>query len=1029
MRRSAATIWGGLVVLTASTAIAVAQPPRDPFPAFDPAKKAPSPPKAEVRKPAPVDPPDAPVRPGNTPTRPDATLPLNPAGPEADIPLLPPGPTALTPQPDSGLPSGLGGPGTRPNSGPFDPDTSDETTVALQEGGGGPQRIRFSPRNGVPPNAKLIPDPTDPDKERSRFIYTGGLVVNIEGSGPPVELAADSAVAWIRRPKKGNKTDDSTPTGAIDTEPGKTEVEIYLVGNVVVRTTTTSAIRAINSTAASNVRSLVPQTIHCDEAYYDATRKRGVYKEAILDVGLPGLSDALRLEGQEVDQLGSNHFELFKSRISASKRPGDPGLNVTSSRSVFTREFTTRTNLFGIPYRDTQTGQVETGYEQILTSYNVTPRIFDIPVFYLPRTKTDIREPFGPLAGFATANDRILGSQIYTTFDLYKLFALRGPAGHRWLLYADYLSLRGPAIGTQYSYTGSDLFNLAERDENGVKKLGGFNQRYSGRFRGYIVNDTKKNHLKFGERPEFNTDILGGFRGPEPIPPAYRTRLQLLHNQDIWEEGTSFVRVLAQAAYFSDKNFYEQFYKNQFDTQPNQETFAYLQGASGNAYASLLTKARLERPWITETEWLPRVDGARVGDSFFELFTNTVRADVGYAQLRPSTISPLPVMVTDRAVNTGRIHIQDRLSLPLDVGPVRVTPYGVIAGTGYTEDISRDNSGIVNRFQAGQGTAFVPPSTEQESRARGRFYGAGGVEASTELSRLYGEAASELFNVSGLYHKVTLRGNYYNAYSDTPYYLLPQLDRLNDDAVDQAYRNTRPLQATSGLVNDQRFASALTNSPLFDPQQYAIRRLVDNKADTLDTIQVAQLGVDQRLQTKRGFPGSQHTVDWMTLNLSTSLFPDPRRDNYGTASAFYEYYFLWHIGDRTSVTSSGWYDPIENGARYTTVGANFSRPNGTNYYFSYRHTDPLKSRAVTAVISYNLNRKYSLSVISTYDFGLNSALSNQISLARTGADATVLVGVSYNSLQNNLGLQLAIVPNLIGAGGSRLAQQSFLGNR
>ena len=1028
MRRQAAIIWGGVLALAASAA---AQPPRDAFPQFDPA----APRENRAAKPAgqfPTRPPDAPVRPGSTPATPDPLRPLNPAGPSPGTPILPPG--AVDPRGDSFTePQGLGGPGTPPaGSGPGAPQPTPVAPAGgVGLGDGGPQRVRFSPRTAVPPNLKLMPDPTDPDKERSRFLYTGGLIVTIEGSGPPVELAADRVVAWIRRPKKNNKADESMPTGPIDTRPGKTEVELYLTGNVVVRTLTTGTVRALNAPrGTAPAQSQVPQTIHADEAYYDATRNRGVYTNAQIDVALPGLADPLRLEGREIDQLGRNHFELFESRVAASKRPGDPGLNITANRSVFTRAFTERTNLFGIPYRNVQTGQVEVGYEQLLTSYGVTPRAFDIPFFYLPRAKVDVREPFGPLAGFATANNRVLGYQLYTTFDLFKLFALRGPAGHRWLLYGDYYGARGPAIGTQYNYTGFDLFGLADRDENGVKLPGGYNQPYGGLVRAYVVNDTKKNRLGPDEDPRFNVDILGGFRGPEPIPPAYRTRLQFQHNQDIWERGTDYVRVMAQAAYFSDKNFYEQYYKNQFDTLYNQESFAYLQAASNNAYGSLLAKARLDRPWETETEWLPQASGAVIGQSFLELFTNSFRADAGYANLATASVPPLPVVVTDRPVQTGRFHVQDRLELPLDFGPVRVSPYGVLDLAYYTSDISRFNSGIPNRFNAGQGIGFVPPSTEQASEGRGRFYGAGGVQTSTEFSRLYGEAASELFNVSGLYHKVTLRGNYYNAYSDTPYYLLPQLDRLNDDATDQAYRETRPIQNNGGLVRDPAFGQALATSPLFDPQQYAIRRAVDNRVDTLDSLEVLQLGIDQRLQTKRGFPGAQHTVDWMTLNASTSVFPQQDRDNYGQTAAFYEYYFLWHLGDRTSLTSSGWYDPIENGARYASVGANFTRPDGTNFFVSYRHTDPLKSRAVTAVISYNLNRKYSLNVISTYDFGLNSALSNQVSLARTGADVTVLFGVSYTSLQNNFGLQLAVVPNLLGAaGGARLTQSPFLGNR
>ena len=47
------------------------------------------------------------------------------------------------------------------------------------------------------------------------------------------------------------------------------------------------------------------------------------------------------------------------------------------------------------------------------------------------------------------------------------------------------------------------------------------------------------------------------------------------------------------------------------------------------------------------------------------------------------------------------------------------------------------------------------------------------------------------------------------------------------------------------------------------PQLLAIRRLVDDRVDTMDGIEEPQIDSRQRLQTKRGYPGMEHTVDWM----------------------------------------------------------------------------------------------------------------------------------------------------------------------
>ena len=169
------------------------------------------------------------------------------------------------------------------------------------------------------------------------------------------------------------------------------------------------------------------------------------------------------------------------------------------------------------------------------------------------------------------------------------------------------------------------------------------------------------------------------------------------------------------------------------------------------------------------------------------------------------------------------------------------------------------------------------------------------------FSRLFSEANNEIFNIRGLNHKATLHSNYYYARTGVSYTDLPQLDRLDDDTIDLTYRTITPFQTrlVKGLDG-----IALMNSPIFDPQRLAIRRLVENRVDTRDDIQVVQLGLDQRFQTKRGFPGREHTIDWLSVDLSTSVFPEPDKDNFGKSSAFFDYNVLWNVGDQTALTSS-----------------------------------------------------------------------------------------------------------------------------
>jgi hypothetical protein len=178
---------------------------------------------------------------------------------------------------------------------------------------------------------------------------------------------------------------------------------------------------------------------------------------------------------------------------------------------------------------------------------------------------------------------------------------------------------------------------------------------------------------------------------------------------------------------------------------------------------------------------------------------------------------------------------------------------------------------------------------------------------------------------------------------------------------------------------------------------------------------VLQLDMRHRFQTKRGYPGPEHTTDVLIVGGSISYFPESSRDNFGHPFAFLEYDAVWNVGDRTALVSEGWFEPYEDGSQYYTVGAFLNRTDRTSFYVGYRQTDPLNSRAVTASVAYQLSRRYFMNVSSSYDFGIRQALSNSVMFTRTGSDMTVTIGFSYNSLVNNFGFQFLITPNLVAA--------------
>jgi hypothetical protein len=769
----------------------------------------------------------------------------------------------------------------------------------------------------------------------SAVVVTGGVILTVRNVGERVgllDIEADRVVFWTRGDTQKLFNNLRSPQGL---EPNKSP-EFYLAGNVEIREQSDRENRLLRA----------------DQVYYDVSRNVAYALRADLEFRRPGLPDPVHLRADELQKLSDTQFRVVRAEVFSSRLPSDPGLKVVVAEATLEERKVPNRSIFGRQVINRQTGLPEFETQQWFDGKDVVFDLENVPIFYLPFLRGDANDPLGPLRNVSFNYNRIFGFETFTTWDVYQLFGVTRAPGTRWFLDADYLSARGPALGTDFDYAGKDLFGVPNR--------------YVGLVKAYGIDDTGK-------------DILGGGRGEHDHHPELRGRL--LWRQDVQELPDGF-SVQAQVSALSDKNFLEQYYKREFDNDPNQETFLYVKQQQNQWAWTVLAEPSIRR-WVTETEWLPRADGYLLGQDLFDRLTYNAHANVAYARLQTTEVPPPAYLPTDQATNTGRADLWQDVSLPFTLGPFRLVPYAVLDLTYYTQDLTGSD--------------------------RGRVYGAGGVRGSMSLTRLYPDIQSLFFNVNGINHKIVISGNYYAAKSDTPFSQLPQLDRLDDDATDQARRDLHPVlpafNPTDGIF--------LANSPLFNPQVYAIRRLVDNRVDTLDTIEEFEFDIRQRWQTKRGYPGQQHVVDWMTLDLSGSFFPHSQRDNFGENFAFLQYDWVWNIGDRTALVSSGWVDPIDHGAEVFSIGAYLNRPDRTSFFIGFTDIYPVHSEALTGAITYVFSPKYALTASSTFDFGSSTSLSNSVTLTRIGSDLQVSLGFTYNAILNTFGVTFQIFPNLL----------------
>jgi hypothetical protein len=856
----------------------------------------------------------------------------------------PPEPQRTAKQPDSTLPAAA-----TPPPGP----------------GRRPKRVQVLPRGSsrfFSRSFAVTPDIT-------AYAINGGVTILVEDDTHLIDLSTDRAVIWIKGQDSQGAINNLRTGGS-----NRDDYEIYLEGHVEI----------LHAAQSGTLRGAT-RRLKADSAYYDVSRNVALLTNCELTLRQPGLAAPIVVKASEVRQVSMDRFEANMAEISASRQPGDPFLRLQTGQLTLEEREKERRGLFGRATLDPATGQPIVDKQLWFTAEDIVPRAGPVPIGYLPKLSGDVRDPLGPLESVRVRSDRIFGTGVQVRWDLFQLLGLEKPENTAWRLDTDYLSQRGPAIGTEFDTAGTGLFGLPGR--------------YQTSARGYLISDEGQ-------------DFLGPFRTFEP-PRDLRGRFLLRHRQE-FDEHWSF---LGQGSYLSDRNFLEMFYKREFDNDVNQETYAQLRYIQDQFAATLTAQPRL-RYWVNETERLPELKGYIIGqDLFSNLFTYSAKASAGYLNFlatgdlppgyvdfpalgefeRWRALPPSSSLPHTNGIDAGRFDLFQELSLPLNVGPFKLVPYGQLDLTYYTNTLTDE--------------------------PQGRVYGGGGARVSLPLTQVFSDVQSELWNLNGIAHKISLEADYRYSQSDVNFRTLPLFDRLDDDATDQARRDLRLnyLQVPPNPTQRQIRNYWLATNPLFDPQLYALRRGYENSPENLDDLQFLRFNIRQRWQTKRGLPGQEHIIDWMTLNVEATYFPDGHRDNFGNAFGLLGYDYTWHVGDRTTLVSSGWADPWPDAGRIFNIGVFIDRPERLSYYAGFRHVDPINVNALILSTSYVLSPKYAITVASSYDFGDSKNLGNSVIFTRMGSDLQFSLGFRYDALRNNFGFTFEIFPALPGRSGRRLS--------
>lgn len=704
-----------------------------------------------------------------------------------------------------------------------------------------------------------------------------------------------------------------------------------------------------------------------ERMYYNVARQSGVILEGELfgevsqrrENDIEDFRTPFRLKGQVLQQVSPTLFQATNAAFTTS-RLGIPRywiesdtLSLDTGRTSLIDEFS------GGNFADFDPTQID---QLQVTSESSQIFVGGVPIFRWPTFTANLaRNPSLYLDRIGIGSDSVFGQQLLTRWNNFQLLGITPAQDTRWTTTLDYLSDRGLGFGSDFEYKSDSFFGRPALS--------------SGFLHSWFINDE-------------GLDNLGEDRRAVEPEESFRGRAYGRHRH-ITPFG---MELTAELGWISDRNFLEQYYEQEWDQDKDQETRLDLKQYTGSGSWSVSGNLRLN-DFFTQTEWWPRVDHYELGRALWgNRLTWYEHSHIGYGRLRTAEAPTNSVdmmkwdpLAWEREVEGIRAASRQEIDMPLQLGAMKLVPYLLGEAAHWQQDL--DQNEVT------------------------RLLGQAGVRASLPWWRVDPTVRNELFNLNGLAHKLVLESDFFYADATEDYENLPLYDALDDDAVE--FFRRRLLFDTFGLGFGDDVALR------HDERNFALRSGMQRyvaapSTEIADDLMMLQLRLRQRIQTKRGLPGRERIVDWFTFDIESTWFPRSDRDNFGQEVGPTTYDMKWHVGDRTTILSDGYFDFFGEGLRTASLGLALSRPGRSQYYIGLRSIEgPLSSNVLTSSLTYRMSPKWIWNYGSSIDLSGTGNIGQRAQLVRIGESLLVAFGAYYDASRDNLGLRFDITPRFI----------------
>ncbi|MEM8737580.1 MAG: LPS assembly protein LptD [Planctomycetota bacterium] len=441
----------------------------------------------------------------------------------------------------------------------------------------------------------------------------------------------------------------------------------------------------------------------------------------------------------------------------------------------------------------------------------------------------------------------------------------------------------------------------------------------------------------------------------------------------------------AEGAFVSDPTFLEEFYPNDAAQGKEYETSGHLQYQENDRAFDLLINTNLSG----FTEQLPtlQAEGFNI-ERFPELASRVIGGELfggNVTYFGQTTFTQLRILAGDDAPEDRGFSDADSLAF-----------FGINADVSFrdrldllglpSESIRRLDSRHELSLPLAAGPIDITPYTvgritlydQDFSEFNGgngdqiRVWGEGGLRLGTEFSRAAPDVRSPLLDVNGIRHIVEPSLTFFANATNLDAEDLPAFD---DDIEDLA-------------------------------EGFGLR-----------------LGAVNTLQTRRGGPGRERTVDWLTLRTdfvfrgddADVADPIPRyvdyRPEYSVGGDHFYGEMLWMVTDTLGVTGEVTNSFESGNVVQWRLGSSLDHTPRLNSFVNYEEIDVLDSRLLTWGFAYDLTAKYRVGFQQIIDFEDNDTRQIDFIVDRKLPQWTLRVKVGFDEIDDEETVGLSLIPD------------------